>query len=377
MVGREELEAAKVAEVVLTGGPCAGKTTGLVHLSQTLRARGWRVLVVPEVATTVISGGLGDIGTLMADRDRAVAVQTRLLAMQRALRDSYRALADALDEDKVVILYDRGECDIAAYLPDGTFGGVLAGLGLDLVDVRDSYDAVVHLTTAADGAEHAYTLANNTARSETVEQAVRLDRATLACWVGHPHLAVVGNEGEFDDKLSALTATVLRALGDPTPFEFERKFSVAVAPSRQALADAGAVGVDIVQTYLVSPDGEQLRVRRRAQAGAASFTYTRKLPVAGTQARVEVERPISKATYEDLLTLADPDLVAVEKTRWCFVHDGHYFELDEVHAPVSLWLLEVEVADFDEPVSLPGWLDLGGEVTGQDAWSNATLAASG
>lgn len=41
--------------------------------------------------------------------------------------------------------------------------------------LRDQrYDAVVHLVTAADGAENFYTLANNEVRTESIEQAVEI-----------------------------------------------------------------------------------------------------------------------------------------------------------------------------------------------------------
>ena len=42
-------------------------------------------------------------------------------------------------------------------------------------DLRDNYDAVFHLVTAAKGAEEFYTLSNNTARTETVEEAMNLE----------------------------------------------------------------------------------------------------------------------------------------------------------------------------------------------------------
>ena len=42
---------------VVTGGPCAGKTTCLSRMSQFLRARGFSVYSVPEAATLLFSNG--------------------------------------------------------------------------------------------------------------------------------------------------------------------------------------------------------------------------------------------------------------------------------------------------------------------------------
>ena len=51
-------------KIVLTGGPCAGKTTALDRLSAYLRERGFRVFTVPEAATMLFSNGVffSDLG---------------------------------------------------------------------------------------------------------------------------------------------------------------------------------------------------------------------------------------------------------------------------------------------------------------------------
>jgi len=46
-----------VTRILLTGGPCAGKTTALAAISQDLTQLGYKVLVVPEAATLIMKGG--------------------------------------------------------------------------------------------------------------------------------------------------------------------------------------------------------------------------------------------------------------------------------------------------------------------------------
>lgn len=41
----------------ITGGPCAGKTTAMTHLSNVLSQFGFRVFCVPEAATLFSKGG--------------------------------------------------------------------------------------------------------------------------------------------------------------------------------------------------------------------------------------------------------------------------------------------------------------------------------
>ena len=47
-----------VTNIVITGGPCAGKSTGLSRIEQELTNRGYKVYVVAETATENILGGI-------------------------------------------------------------------------------------------------------------------------------------------------------------------------------------------------------------------------------------------------------------------------------------------------------------------------------
>ena len=56
---------------------------------------------------------------------------------------------------------------------------------LDEVTIRDArYNAVLHMTTAADGAEGFYTSENNPSRMEGVEEAKILDKKIREAWLG-------------------------------------------------------------------------------------------------------------------------------------------------------------------------------------------------
>ena len=45
-------------QLVLTGGPCGGKTTGQARLATFFENLGWKVFRVPETATVLMSGGI-------------------------------------------------------------------------------------------------------------------------------------------------------------------------------------------------------------------------------------------------------------------------------------------------------------------------------
>ena len=87
------------------------------------------------------------------------------------------------------ILLDRGALDGKAYVSEYEGELLLDDVKLTTVLLRDQrYDAIIHLVTAAQGAESFYTLANNETRIETPDEAREQDRRTLDAWTGHEHL---------------------------------------------------------------------------------------------------------------------------------------------------------------------------------------------
>jgi hypothetical protein len=114
-----------------------------------------------------------------------------------------------------IVLCDRGLLDISAYIPADLWGTLLAERGLTQQSALNSYDAVLHLVTAADGAEAFYTTANNSARTETAEQARHLDGLVKAAWAAHPAHHTVDNRGEggFAEKQQRVVDIILKVAG--------------------------------------------------------------------------------------------------------------------------------------------------------------------
>lgn len=204
----------EITKIVLTGGPCAGKTTGMSWIQNAFSKLGYRVLFVPETATELITGGVAP-WTCGSNLE----YQEFQIRLQMEKEEIFHEAAQTMPEEKILIVCDRGMMDNRAYMNEVEFQAVMNILGLDPVQIRDSYDGIFHLVTAAKGAEEFYTLSNNAARTETPEQARALDDRLIAAWTGHPHLRVVGNETDFEDKMKRLVAEIAALLGEPEPCE--------------------------------------------------------------------------------------------------------------------------------------------------------------
>lgn len=363
----------KVPEIVITGGPCSGKSTGMGYISEKLQDRGFRVFIVPEIATEFILGGIGDISALEKnDPQKYFEVERQMILATLSRREEKRALARIFNDDKCVILFDRGIMDVRAYMPNELFDAVLQEEGLTLHDVRDSFDGVIHLITAANGAEKFYTKENNQARRENAQEAREADEKTLAVWVGHPHLKIIDNSTGFESKMKRTFQAIARMLGIPVPIEIERKYLLRKKPNFRRKELMGAQKVYIEQMYLASPNGRQVRIRRRSQNGSATYYLAEKIDISGIK-RNETEDFISASEFIKLSKNQDPATDTIRKYRYCFVYNNQYFELDIFLEPRRLrgrCLLEIELTEENDKVDLPPFLDIEREVTDEPEFKN-------
>lgn len=77
-----------VTRILLTGGPCAGKTTALAAIKADLTQLGYKVLVVPEAATLIMKGGAMIVSSEFTSQ-QGLLFQKGLLRLQIALEESF------------------------------------------------------------------------------------------------------------------------------------------------------------------------------------------------------------------------------------------------------------------------------------------------
>jgi predicted ATPase len=203
-----------IYKIVITGGPCGGKSTSLTKIQQEMASKGFRVFSVPEIPTLVVQAG-GFILMSKFSIEERIRFQSLLIGFQIYVEDYFTRLAQ-MSKSPSIIICDRGTCDPAAYVSREEFQAIMDLEGWTWTSLRDKrYDGVLHLVTAAIGAEEFYTRSNNNARSEGIELARALDKKTLDAWTGHPHITICPNiPGEtFDKKLEHAIRGVYRIVG--------------------------------------------------------------------------------------------------------------------------------------------------------------------
>ena len=257
---------------------------------------------------------------------------------------------------------------------DEEFQYVLKKLNTSEVELRDHYDAVFHLVTAAKGAEQFYTLANNAARYETVEEAVRVDDGLIAAWTGHPHLRIIDNQFDFSKKMLALITEISAFLGEPRPLDTKRKFLIAYPDVQELEKRPNCQYVDILQAYLKSEiPGETIRIRQRGSEGDYVYFKTRKRQLEGNK-RIELEERLSPNEFLDLLMQADPEYRPIRKRRYCLSQNGLYYNIDIFPQWSDQALMEIELYSSEDQVTFPEGIQVIREVTGEEAFTNPAIA---
>ena len=195
-----------VAKIVLTGGPCAGKTTTITKLEEHLIERGYHVLVLNECATEMIKGGIRPFGDYKAS---VYDFENEILNLQLYKEKRYKDFIERYDDDtKVVILYDRGSVDIKAYLGEENYKRMLKENHLTNKELLDEYDLVIHMTTVAVETENKYSNASNKARFEEASEAIDLDKRTNEAWSKHKNLKVAPVCDLLEEKINIVISYV-------------------------------------------------------------------------------------------------------------------------------------------------------------------------
>ena len=363
---------ANIKRIVLTGGPCAGKTTALIRINEHFSALGYKVFTVPEVPTMITQSGWN---YMTDNHDFYYEGEKVILEMQLDLEDKIMRLARTCTEPCLVVC-DRGAMDISAYISTEMWDELTSSCGTSSEELRTGgrYDGVLHLVSAADGAEKFYTTANNAQRYEKADEAGlriarELDKKVINAWTGHPHLRVINNGEDFERKMNRVIYEISSILELPQHIEEERKYIVEITGQMP-----DCITSLITQTYLTSDPESEVRLRRRVTNGNEINIHTTRRRISQTE-EIVTERQVSNALYESLMQQADPYRITIEKKRQSFISNGQFFELDTYQGNHSgLIILETKGISCHSELKLPSFLRIIEDITGNTAYYNSNLA---
>lgn len=294
------------------------------------------------------------------------------------LEDIFVKIAINSDQ-KTVIICDRGVMDGSAYTDDNVWQALLDETGWNHIQLRDRrYEAVIHMVTAADGADKFYTDENNQARYETKEEAIKLDKKLVNAWVGHPHFSIIDNrEGvTFQQKVDKCVESVCRYIGLPTPTSFYKKFLLRVSGhfEVQAPNDVKMEYFQIEEAFLMPGDMMENFLRKTGKND--SFTYSHEMRSYQCDERIEKRRQISAREFiEQFEQSKAANKKILKKVRQCFIYEQQYFLVETfLNVDGQPSLLRIETTKEHKEIEIPAFLDIIREVTHDKNYVGSNMA---
>lgn len=360
-----------IKKIVLTGGPCSGKTTFTTRAQQVFTERGYRVIIDNESATDLITGGISPATMGMYE------FQKYCVALQLKKEELCYKAAQEISGDKVLIVIDRGLFDDMAYVGEEAFKEILKDFDLKLEDINPRYDMVLHLLTSAKGKEEAYTYANNAARYETVDQARKMDDMALMAWESHPNRVIIDNENEFEIKMIKAIQSVFEFLGDNSPVEKFNKYLIEVDDNllKKFESEANYSTSHILQHYLKPGDGHERRIRMRQTGDVIMYTYSDAKYLSNNE-RIKTDRVLTEKQYKDYFIQVDKNLNVLDKMRYSFIAGNEFFKVEVFDFDKTKGILSVDVPVDGHEVKIPDYIKIIKDVTNDMAYKNYYLASS-
>lgn len=356
----------RVYKIALTGGPCSGKTTSLKFLIDKFSSE-YKVYTVPECASMIFNSGVTIIPTNF-NEDSHTVFTTGICRMQMDLERFFEQQAQYESKD-VIIITDRGVLDNFAFCSEQVKQRVYEENGWDEnFTCIDRYDQVIHLVTAAQGAEKFYTLENNVARSETPELAMQVDRKLYEEWMIHPKFILIDNsENGFQRKLDRVINAV-SALVNNKPVA-NKMVKMVINCKEDALTlpkEIKTYTFNEKVTYLKSEEKNRLysiKKRKMPDSKLRSYFHTEKILNLGESVYMEMTRPIDIKNYKGFSQVKDPERTEIERKVISFSMMKEKF--------VNIYNLEIY--KFEDPATQIKIMNMKKELFGEDFVNDHSL----
>jgi len=394
----------KIHRIVLTGGPCGGKSTVMSDLVQMLTEKNFLVFTMPEIATEMFHWSGGRMWQDFAedgptDDETWAELQYQMTSLQMTIEDCILKLArQSLTKRRrlpdpprgAVILLDRGVVDNVAYCTEEAWSMVQEKLGTTTARLRDRrYDHVIHLVTAAIGAEQFYTLTQaegaedgaESARHESLDQAREKDMEIQQAWAGFRARYLIKNEKmTFAEKREEVKKIIRRIVGDPETGDLSRRQTMYVcdflprSEVKRLIRDDPAVGYasysEVTNTLL----SDKVRLQKRAMADKTLSYFYQDVQEDGSvvgQFEMDFWHYVKKfraseaghqtAVKEDLMKSGPIEerhaFQSMQEQIITFVYNDTYVRSHFFVTPTGepMLVVEVEAAPEDASKKLPKW----------------------
>lgn len=334
--------------VVVSGGPCGGKTSLLEVLKQVAAEQERPVIFLPELASQLGNEGV-DWADLAAN-NRARYLELEQYVIEQEIAKVEQARLQLAGQDGLIIC-DRGPRDVLAYLTEAESEYIASRLDTNIANIgHDVADKVLYLPSVACGSPSLYSKIKdtNSVRYEDATQAATTCARTLAQWAGHPELHIV----EADDFAVKLQRAASYCFANNQ--EYEQKWHVPNEYAEAWIAERAETGdmlnaMQFRQSYHESCKGD-FRLRHGINKDGYEFFHFA-VKQKTNNGNLEVRRQLTELEYHTLRKVPGKEFA---KTRYVARHGNQLWHCDALtnSQGETFWIFEAEVASPEELLRL-------------------------
>lgn len=372
LIHKLENQTSGVPMIVITGGPRSGKTAVVDYLSYKLAHDGFTVFRLSEIASSMIQSGL----TPSRFKD-PYEFQSELFSRQKKEEEKLLETAESAmgetDDQRAVIICDRGLQDGHAYVSHAEFNRIVAAAGISKEELRNRYAGVVLLETME---KQPISEVINPARLEEEDGLLDLASATKTAWSDASTITIHAHD-DMDIKLrnaENAVRSILEMEALPNP-PCPRRILVR-RPKLEDFLDRSNTSLDQVTVTFTQAmnTSRQMLVKRKTPTEMQLTSVRINETQTGENRKHELEIPINGQAFSSYLEFADGLLPSVTKQTARFLHAGQSLSLSFYDFLPYVAILEGEPIASAEKLELPPYLTEIRDVTDSDKFADLTFA---
>ena len=291
----------------------------------------------------------------------------QLLKNRLEFEKIFNNLIQAMDANKILVLYDGASLDIRSMCTKREFTTICNTLSISPEEVRNSYDAVFHLKSIAKWDNTLFDKLNNKNKIDS-SLAIALDDKIIDTWIAHANYRMIDCCISIEDKAKKLIHEISKFLNEDERFYIEKKYLIRIPDISYLDKLGGCSKIKMTLTYLNGSSQQcDIKLLLRDEDGKKFYQKI----IKGNNQKSTIS--LSAEEYIDELDNKMLDRNPIIKYRYSFIYHSVYYKID-IFEDKDFSILEVDLLSNHETVHFPSFIEVLKDVSEDPNYKNYNLS---